>query len=255
MRIGSRTPNKPTRALAAAPLTDDQLAAIDALRASCLTPRPHGVLSPIQQAEREDAIADWLDDHGVDSTVAEPLAETTVTLDALDRVAVAITGPTLDCRSALGGGRMFSSRIASEIQEAATRISGLVTAVKGFTHMDQATVAEPVDLKSSVGNTVAVLASKARAKSVAVTVTVPADLPQVHGFIGELNQIWANLIDNALDAVAESGRVDVSGRSRTTPCRRPRRRQWPRPSRRYSWPPVRAFLHHEARRERDGPGA
>ena len=76
--------------------------------------------------------------------------------------------------------------------------------------MDQATVAEPVDLKSSVGNTVAVLASKARSKSVTVTVTVPADLPQVHGFIGELNQIWANLIDNALDAVAESGRIDVS---------------------------------------------
>ena len=50
------------------------------------------------------------------------------------------------------------------------RISGLVTAIKGFTHMDQATVAEPVDLTSSLGNTVAVLKSKARAKSVAVAV-------------------------------------------------------------------------------------
>ena len=51
------------------------------------------------------------------------------------------------------------------------RISGLVMAVKGFTHMDQATVAEPVDLASSLGNTVAVLKAKARAKSVAVEVT------------------------------------------------------------------------------------
>ena len=50
------------------------------------------------------------------------------------------------------------------------RISGLVAAIKGFTHMDQATVAEPVDLASGLGNTVAVLKSKARAKSVAVTV-------------------------------------------------------------------------------------
>ena len=90
------------------------------------------------------------------------------------------------------------------------RISGLVASVKGFTHMDQATVAEPVDLVSSLSNTVAVLKSKARTKSVAVAVTVHPNLPRVSGFVGELNQIWANLIDNALDAVAESGRVEVT---------------------------------------------
>ena len=47
----------------------------------------HGVLSPIQQAEREDAIADWLADHGVDAAIAGPLAETAVTLEALDQIA------------------------------------------------------------------------------------------------------------------------------------------------------------------------
>ena len=76
--------------------------------------------------------------------------------------------------------------------------------------MDQATVAEPVDLTSSLGNTVAVLKSKARAKSVAVAVNVEPDLPRVRGFVGELNQIWANLIDNALDAVPDAGRVEVT---------------------------------------------
>jgi signal transduction histidine kinase len=100
--------------------------------------------------------------------------------------------------------------IASEIQEAAMRISGLVAAIKGFTHMDQATVAEPVDLKSGLGNTVAVLNSKARSKSIAVAVNVPRNLPRALGFAGELNQIWANLIDNALDAAPASGRVDVN---------------------------------------------
>jgi signal transduction histidine kinase len=102
--------------------------------------------------------------------------------------------------------------LASEVQEAATRISGLVTAIKGFTHMDQAPVAEPVDLSSTLGNTVTVLNAKARAKRVTVTVDVAPDLPRVRGFIGELNQIWANLIDNALDAVADGGRVDVIAR-------------------------------------------
>jgi signal transduction histidine kinase len=71
-------------------------------------------------------------------------------------------------------------------------------------------VAEPVDLASGLGNTVAVLKSKARAKSVTVTIDLQADLPRVHGFAGELNQIWVNLIDNALDAVADAGRVEVT---------------------------------------------
>jgi signal transduction histidine kinase len=61
-----------------------------------------------------------------------------------------------------------------------------------------------------LGNTVAVLRSKARAKSVTVEVNVAPDLPLVRGFAGELNQIWANLIDNALDAVPDSGRIDVT---------------------------------------------
>jgi signal transduction histidine kinase len=99
--------------------------------------------------------------------------------------------------------------LTSKIQDSAMRISSLVTAVKGFTHMDQANVAEPVDLGPSLGNTVAVLKSKAREKSVAVTLELEAELPKVRGFAGELSQVWGNLIDNALDAVANGGRVEV----------------------------------------------
>jgi signal transduction histidine kinase len=199
-----------TLALGAAKLTEAQLAAIDDVRASCLSMRVPGVLSPIQQAEREESIADWLEDHGVDTAIAGPLAETAVTIDSLDRVARSISEPPLSAVLRWSAAGCTVRGLASEIQEAAMRISGLVTAIKGFTHMDQALVAEPVDLKSNLGNTVAVLNSKARSQSAAVTVTVPPDLPRVLGFAGELNQIWANLIDNALDAVPVSGRVDIS---------------------------------------------
>lgn len=201
-----------TRAIGTLSLTDSQLATIDAVRTSCLATPAYGVLSPIQQAEREDAITDWLAEHDVGVAVAGPLAESSITIDALNRIAQAVGGSDLGAvlRWLAAG---FSVRgIASEIQEAAMRISGLVTAVKGFTHMDQATVAEAVDLRSSLGNTVAVLNSKARSKSVAVTVHVEPDLPCVRGFVGELNQIWANLVDNALDAVPASGRVEISAR-------------------------------------------
>jgi signal transduction histidine kinase len=198
-----------TRALGAAQLTDSQLEAVEAVRTCCMAKRAQGVRSPIEQAEREEAIADWLANHGCDVVAAEGLAETPVTFATLNLIASAVDGLALNAvlRWAAAGCSVRS--LASEIQEAAMRISGLVLAVKGFTHMDQATVAEPVDLALSVGNTVAVLKSKARAKSIAVVVDVEPGLPRVRGFVGELNQIWANLIDNALDAAPESGRVEV----------------------------------------------
>ena len=198
------------RALGASKLTDPQLAALEALRGSCLGARAPGVLSPIQQAEHEDRIADWLADHDVDTELAGPLAETSLAIEALDRFASVVSGPPLAAALRWTAASCSLRSLSSEILEAATRITGLIGAVKGHTHMDQASVPEPVDLKTSLGNTVAVLAAKARAKSAAVTVDLPADLPHVRGFAGELNQIWSNLIDNALDAVADSGRVEVS---------------------------------------------
>jgi len=197
------------RTLGAARLTDEQLAAVDALRESCLATRAHGVRSPIEHAEREEAIADWLEDRGLTDATAEALAETSVTFEALDHIAVAVDGAVLDVVLRWAAAGCSVRTLASEIQEAAIRVSGLVIAIKGFTHMDQATVAEPVDLNFGLRNTVAVLRTKARSKSASVVVNVAADVPQVRGFAGELNQIWANLIDNALDAIPDSGRVEV----------------------------------------------
>ena len=198
-----------TRALGAARLSDEQLAAVDAIRASCLAKRVQGVRSPIEEAEREEAIADWLANHGLDVSTAEALAETQVTMEALDQLAAAVSGPALNAVLRWAAAGCSVRGLAAEIQDAAMRISGLVLAIKGFTHMDQAVIAAPVDLSQSLSNTIVVLGAKARGKSVAVALDVEAGLPQARGLVGELNQIWANLIDNALDAVEESGRVEV----------------------------------------------
>jgi signal transduction histidine kinase len=204
-----------TLALGAAKLTEPQLAAVDALRAACMGSGSPGVLSPVEQAEREETIADWLVDHGLDAGLAGPLAETAVTLGALQGVADAVERPALEATLRWGAAGCSVRGLASEIQEAAMRIGGLVAAVKGFTHMDQAMVSEPVDVALGVNNTIAVLRSKARSRSVAVAVAVEPDLPRVLGFAGELNQIWGNLIDNAIDAAPESGRVQIRvGRER-----------------------------------------
>jgi signal transduction histidine kinase len=198
------------RALSGCGLTAEQFDAVDAVRNACAVGGDRGVRSAVQQAEREEGIADWLADRGLDDApAAESLADTGVTIEALDRLAAAVQGKALNAAVRWAGAGCSVRRLASEIQDAATRIAGLVLAVKGFTHMDQATVAEPVDLAQSLSNTVAVLKSKARAKAVAVSVQLEPDLPRVRGFAGELNQIWGNLIDNALDAVPQAGRVDV----------------------------------------------
>ncbi|HEY1434348.1 MAG TPA: HAMP domain-containing sensor histidine kinase, partial [Thermoanaerobaculia bacterium] len=198
--------------LGAAHLTPDQLATVEAVSESCVTTRVPGVRSPIEEAEREEAIADWLADHGIDAAIAEALSDTAVTLEGLSRLAASVDGPALAAALQSAAAGCSVRGLASEIKEAAARIAGLVTAIKGFTHMDQATVAEPVDLVQSLGNTVAVLKSKARGKSVSVAVEMEPGLPRARGFAGELNQIWLNLIDNALDAVPEAGRVEVRAR-------------------------------------------
>ena len=204
-----RDSERASRMLGALQLNDSQLTALDTVHTACASALVDVVRSPVEQAEREEAIADWLADHGADSAIAEELAETPVTIEALNRLADAVDGPALNVavRSAAAGCSVH--RLASEIQEAAMRISGLVAAIKGFTHMDQAPVVEAVDLVQGLSNTVAVLRSKARTKSVAVIVQVEPDLPRVLGFAGELNQIWSNLLDNAIDAVPDSGRIEV----------------------------------------------
>jgi signal transduction histidine kinase len=204
--------DRAARALSEARLSDEQLAAVDALRGSCLARRVEGVLSPIEQAEREDAIADWLADHGLGADAAEALAETMVTIESLDQTARAVDGKALEAVLRWAAAGCATRSLASDIQEASMRIAGLVLAIKGFTHMDQAAVAEPVNLHTGIANTVTVLRSKARGKSASVVVDNDPDLPRARGFAGELNQIWANLIDNALDAIPDSGKVEIAAR-------------------------------------------
>jgi len=199
-----------TRSLGAAGLSAEQLAAVDSVRDSCIDAPERGVLSPIQRAEREEAIAAWLEARGIrDDAVAAAISDTGVAIATLDRIDGIVGRPALEAAIRSVAAECSVRSIASDIQEAATRIAVLVMAVKGFTHMDQAAAAGPVDLAASLGNTVAVLKSKARSKLAAVTVDFEPGLPRVRGFAGELNQIWANLIDNALDAVAGSGHGHV----------------------------------------------
>jgi signal transduction histidine kinase len=198
-----------TRCLAAAALSDAQIAAVDAFHRSCIAKHNHEVRSPLEQSDREEEMEAWLANHGVDTANAHLLADTDVTLAALDLLSAAVEQPALNTVIRWAAAACAMRSLTSMIQGSAMRISSLICAVKGFTHMDQANVAKPVDLGPSLANTVTVLGSKAREKSVTVTLELEPERPKVRGFAAELSQVWGNLIDNALDAVDHGGHIEV----------------------------------------------
>ncbi len=199
-------------ALGAAHPPAEAFETIQRARAACLAAPSGDVLSPIEQADREDAIADWLVRHGSDPAHAGPLAGTPVTIETLDAVARTTSGKTLDAAISWMAAGCTTYALAVDIERAATRIHELVAAVKKFTYMDNLAGPESVDVEPGLRDTVRVLASKARSKGAAITLDVEAELPRVHANGGELNQVWLNLIDNALDAIAETGRIEIRAR-------------------------------------------
>jgi signal transduction histidine kinase len=198
------------RALEAARLSDAQLACLDAVRDLCAPDPAPARPSPLERADREDALASWLAARGLDGASAAPLAETGVTPAALDTLAAALPAGALGAAVKSIAAGCAVRALTSDIGISVARIHELVAAVKGFTYMDQAPIAAPTDVGRGIADTLAVMGARSLEKSVAVIVDLDPDLPRVLGAGGELNQIWANLVDNALDAVAPSGRIEVS---------------------------------------------
>jgi signal transduction histidine kinase len=184
------------------------------LRTHGLMPATTGVFSPLERADREDEISAWLQDHGAQTQPAQVLGETGISLELLDELAEDFEGQSLDAVLRWIAARYAVQSLARDVDKAAGKIYDLVSALKRFTYMDKAVVTEPTDVAQGLVDTVSVLATKARSKEVAVKLDVPADLPRVMGYPAELNQVWANLIENALDAVDAHGHVRVCAAAR-----------------------------------------
>jgi len=201
-------------ALGSIRLSAEQLAAINAVRLRCQKPGARASLTPLERADREEQITAWFADSGVRGVTADEVAETALTVEDLEALSGALGEDALGfaLRSLTAGQR--TRALASEVEIAAARIHTLVAAIKGFTYMDQSSAPKPVAIGQGLSDTMAVLGAKARGKSVSVTVQVADDLPLVDGLGGELNQVWGNLIDNAIDAAPESGHVEVTAAGR-----------------------------------------
>ena len=197
------------RTLGAAGLSRTQLAELDAVRDLCLSSAAHETLSGLALGDREEAIASWLRAHGVTEGIAGELARTSIADEALDRLAGILPGAALEPGLQWIAGGCAARTLVVGIERAVMRIHGLVAAVKGFTHMDRAPAQEPVDITRGITDTVAILRGKAGAHSVVISLDLAPDLPPIRGINAEINQVWMNLIDNAIDATPPRGQVTV----------------------------------------------
>lgn len=191
-------------------LSPDQVEAARAAFQTCTAPTP-GTLSALERSEREDELAGWLEDHGVPHAyvVAEVLAEEGATPSALDHLADEVPeGALADVVLWIEKG-MAVDRLMGEIERSAERISGLVASVKAYSHMDRAPARQPTCVHAGVDQTLTMLGHSVRKKNLRVERDFGDDVPDVCVFPGEINQVWTNLLDNAIDAAPEGGRLAI----------------------------------------------
>ena len=172
------------------------------------TREPLGVLA---ESDLEDELADHLDELGVAGALdlAPVLAAAGVDAACLDDIAERVGAAHQDGAFRWLAHALETEALMDEIEDASTRISTLVGAVKQYSHMDQATHSD-VDLHPGLDSTVVMLGHKLRG----VTVCREYDraLPEVPAHAAELNQVWTNLIDNAADAMAGRGTITLRTR-------------------------------------------
>jgi len=198
-----------SRGIGAANLTDTQLFMLERLRSTCLQKNNVKTLSPLERTKREDEIFNWLEAHELDSDCAQTITETSLSIDELNKLAESLSGDILSASIQWIAIGSTLKLIAFDIEQAASRISDLVAAVKRFTYMDNLGKSEFADVEIGLQDTIKMVTSKVKLKSALVELNVEENLPRVRAAGSDLNQVWINLLDNALDAIYDGGKIKI----------------------------------------------
>jgi signal transduction histidine kinase len=163
--------------------------------------------SALARADCEDELADWLETQGCPDgyALAPSLLDAGHTAATLTPLIAPLPAPARAPALAWLEGHLAALRLARDIHEASQRISTLVGNVKTYSHMDRAGGRERLDLTAGLDSTLNMFEHALRHKNVKLTRTYAPDAPAVLAEGGQLNQVWTNLIDNALDALPDAG--------------------------------------------------
>ncbi|GAA2397865.1 histidine kinase [Catellatospora methionotrophica] len=166
-------------------------------------------LTPVQTSDAEDALADWLEDRDITGAwdIAPTLVAGGVDQDWLERVSDTVGAENFESAVRWLTYTLETELLMGEIDDSVTRISGLVAAAKQYSQLDRAPYQE-VDVNDLVKATLAMFAGKVT-KDLTVVKELDRTLPKIPAYAAELNQVWTNLIDNALGAMNGSGTLTI----------------------------------------------
>ncbi|MGW7404714.1 ATP-binding protein [Streptomyces sp. NPDC054833] len=162
-------------------------------------------LSPLEASDREDALTDWLEDHGIDQgwQLAPTFVQAGLDVDWLEQVAAAVDDDILPGAVGWLNYTIETELLMNEIEDSTTRISHLVDAAKQYSQLDRAPY-RMVDVHELLDSTLLMLSGKI-GQRIEVVKEYDRTLPPVPGYPAELNQVWTNLIDNAVCAMNDAG--------------------------------------------------
>jgi signal transduction histidine kinase len=166
-------------------------------------------LSPLQASDLEDELADWFDAHGISGgwELAPTFVQAGLDIAWLDQVAGTVDGGSLEGALRWLNYTIDTELLMNEIEDSTTRISTLVAAAKQYSQLDRASY-RPVDVHELLDSTLLMLSRKI-GDGITVTSDYDRSLPAVPVYAAELNQVWTNLIDNAVAAMDGAGTLTV----------------------------------------------
>jgi signal transduction histidine kinase len=167
----------------------------------------------LDAADAEDAVTDALADAGVQEPwqIAEPLAAGGVDAEFIGRVE-AVAGPATQATLRWIAASLSARELTNELRESTERMSQLVKAIKSYAFMDRGEIVQ-VDVREGLETTLTILGHKLKHTRIHVERDYDPDLPPLMARGAELNQVWTNLIDNAIDALGDSGQITLTTRA------------------------------------------
>ena len=197
--------------LAEGSLSARQFIGLDALRRELGTGTAS--VSPLALTDREEALADWLTAHGVTAAwdIAPALAAAGADVAWCERAGQVLGGGTLEPGLEWVASALSSAVLLSEVKEATERVSGLVTAMKTYAQLDRASL-QFTDVTEGIDSTLVMLGEKLGDGVVVIRDYQPG-VPRIEANPADLNQVWTNIIDNAIDAMKGHGTLSISTRA------------------------------------------
>jgi signal transduction histidine kinase len=169
-------------------------------------------MSTIEKAKLEDELIDRLGmlDVGSKTKIAETFADIGVSPGEIDEIIETLNPDTVENILLWIENIITSERLVIEIQKASSRISQLVNSVKSYVHMDRSPTMQPTDVREGLNSTLVLLNHKIRQKNIQVKKNIAGDIPLIQAIPGDLNQVWTNIIDNAIDAMDDEGVLTIT---------------------------------------------